>query len=145
MRADGRHDVFGQRVAGAVPIGVIGGLQADDLDVADTERGARAPAAIKIGQTGRARARPRQGVGRGNRQRACQQLAIGARRKPVALGLLALPCGRGAILGMQGERQASGRYATRGDAGRQAPAAPRARRAVKRRRRRRTPRTPPRP
>lgn len=84
---------------------VVDGLQSDDIDVGDDELGASSAAAIqfavKVGQAGRSRAGACQRVGLGNRQLACERLAVNEGVAPLPRPLFAVLCCGLAVLGGQ--------------------------------------------
>lgn len=106
MGLDERHDSLEQLVAGGVALGVVDGLQSDDVDVGDDEPSAGPAAAVQlvveVGQARRARACPGQLVGLGERDLACERLAVDEGAQPLVGRPFAVLCCGLTVLG--GER-----------------------------------------
>ena len=87
MSPDRVHDPLEERVPGGVTMLVVGGLEADDVDIGDRQHAGCSARTIDlvvhVRQSGGTRARPRQGVGLAGRQ-------LGEEGRPVCLSLRAV-------------------------------------------------------
>ena len=94
MFADRVHGALQQRVAGGMAVGVVDGLQADDVDVGNHERSHRSAGAsdlvINVLKAGRARPRPGQPISLGDRELMQQLVTVCLGLQRAARGLRAV-------------------------------------------------------
>lgn len=102
---DERHDALEQLIAGAVTLGVVEGLESDDIDVGDDEQAGGPAAAIqfvvKLGQARCSRACSREGVGFRDGKLVGESLAVCEGVPPLSGGPFAVSCCGMAVPGGQ--------------------------------------------